>query len=211
MSAVHNYGRNDGRWIGMILPFESQKEQLTGKSRGIRYRVAIMGVTPFAEGEIKDEDITFALVKLVGGSGGGGTFETCKYSPGDAVTGYYLDDERQQPVIDGCFGRTRGIRYGSGRFDAKTGFVGDIVPLNLMGRQEFNEQDLPCTPKAKPSADKSQNRSQPFGAIGDLGLGIPGVNSFALPADNRSVTGNTSSSTFGNLAQPAAPNLGDLL
>ena len=211
MSAVHNYGRKDGRWIGMILPFESQKEQLTGKSRGIRYRVAIMGVTPFAEGEIKNEDITFALVKLVGGSGGGGTFETCKYSPGDAVTGYYLDDERQQPVIDGCFGRTRGIRYGSGRFDAKTGFVGDIIPLNLMGRQEFNEQDSPCTPKAKPSADKSQNRSQPFGAIGDLGLGIPGVNSFALPADNRSATGNTTSSTFGNLAQPAAPNLGDLL
>lgn len=213
MSAVHNYGRNDGRWIGMILPFESQKEQLTGKSRGIRYRVAIMGVTPFAEGEIKNEDITFALVKLVGGSGGGGTFETCKYSPGDAVAGYYLDDEKQQPVIDGCFGRTRGIRYGSGRFDAKTGFVGDIVPLNLMGRQEFNEQDSPCTPKAKPNGDKSRSRQQPFGAMGDLGfnLATPVTNSFILPPDNRSATGNTTSSTFGNLAQPAAPNLGDLL
>lgn len=180
MSAVHSYGRNDGRWIGMILPFESQKEQLTGKSRGIRYRVAIMGVTPFAEGEIKNEDITFALVKLVGGSGGGGTFETCKYSPGDAVTGYYLDDERQQPVIDGCFGRTRGIRYGSGRFDAKSGFVGDIVPLNLMGRQEFNEQDSPCTPKAKPSADKSTSRAQPTAAIEQLGA-RQGVGSFAPP------------------------------
>ena len=96
MSAVHNYGRNDGRWIGMILPFDSQKDQLGGDSRGVRYRVAIMGVTPFAQGEIKDEDITFALVKMVGSSGGGGTFDTVKYSPGDAVSGYYLDDERQQ-------------------------------------------------------------------------------------------------------------------
>ena len=169
MSAVHNYGRNDGRWIGMILPFDSQKDQLGGNSRGVRYRVAIMGVTPFAQGEIKDEDITFALVKMVGGSGGGGTFDTVKYSPGDAVTGYYLDDERQQPVIDGCFGRTRGIKYGSGRFDAKSGFVGKIVPLNLMGRQEFNEQDSPCTPKAKPSGDKSTSRAQPFAPMGDLG------------------------------------------
>ena len=210
MSAINNYGRTDGRWIGMILPFESQKDQLGGNSRGIRYRVAIMGVHPFAEGEIKDEDITFALVKLVGGSGGGGTFNTVKYSPGDAVSGYYLDDAKQQPVIDGCFGRTAGIKYGSGRFDAKTGFVGTIKPLNLMGRQEFNEQDSPCTPKAKPSGDKSKSRAQPFGAMGDLGVNLatPVTNSFTLPPDNTS--GNTSA-TFGNLAQPAAPNLGDAL
>lgn len=183
MSAVHSYGRNDGRWIGMILPFESQKEQLTGKSRGIRYRVAIMGVTPFAEGEIKNEDITFALVKLVGGSGGGGTFNTVKYSPGDAVTGYYLDDERQQPVIDGCFGRTSGIKYGSGRFDAKSGFVGKIVPLNLMGRQESNEQDSPCTPKARSSADKSSLRSKPTDTMTNIGVNNsdPKINAFPPP------------------------------
>jgi len=183
MSAINNYGRTDGRWIGMILPFESQKDQLCGNSRGIRYRVAIMGVHPFAEGEIKDEDITFALVKLVGGSGGGGTFNTVKYSPGDAVSGYYLDDAKQQPVIDGCFARTAGIKYGSGRFDAKTGFVGTIKPLNLMGRQEFNEQDSPCTPKAKPSDDKSKNRSQPFNTMSILGLKyetIP-LNTYPLP------------------------------
>ena len=204
MSAVHNYGRNDGRWIGMILPFESQKEQLTGKSRGIRYRVAIMGVTPFAEGEIKDEDITFALVKLVGGSGGGGTFETCKYSPGDAVTGYYLDDERQQPVIDGCFGRTRGIRYGSGRFDAKTGFVGDIVPLNLMGRQEFNEQDLPCTPKAKPSGDKSTSRAQPAAAAEIGAAGPPKLD--VLPPPPVTYENSVMQNASQGLSDPGNPN-----
>lgn len=206
MSAVHNYGRNDGRWIGMILPFDSQKDQLGGNSRGVRYRVAIMGVTPFAQGEIKDEDITFALVKMVGGTGGGGTFDTVKYSPGDAVTGYYLDDERQQPVIDGCFGRTRGIKYGSGRFDAKSGFVGKIVPLNLMGRQEFNEQDSPCTPKAKPSADKSTSRAQPFNTMNILGLKYETMplNTYPLPSAAPFGQGNTSE-VFGIAAD--IPNL----
>ena len=209
MSAVNNYGSKDNRWIGRILPFESQKEQMGGNSRGTRYRVAIMGVTPFVGG-IKDDDVSFAQVKLVGGSGGGGTFRTVKYSPGDVVVGYYLDDEKQQPIIDGCLGRTAGIRYGSGRFDAKTGFVGKITPGNLMGRHEFNEQQNDCLPLAKPNGDKSISRAQPFGAMGDLGVNLatPVTNSFTLPPDNTS--GNTSA-TFGNLAQPAAPNLGDAL
>ena len=209
MSAVNNYGSKDNRWIGRILPFESQKEQMSGNSRGIRYRVAIMGVTPFVGG-IKDDDVSFAQVKLVGGSGGGSHFRTVKYSPGDVVVGYYLDDEKQQPIIDGCLGRTAGIRYGSGRFDAKTGFVGSITPGNLMGRHESNEQQNDCLPLAKPNGDKSKSRAQPFGAMGDLGVNLatPVTNSFTLPPDNTS--GNTSA-TFGNLAQPAAPILGDAL
>ena len=205
MSAVHNYGRNDGRWIGMILPFDSQKDQLGGNSRGVRYRVAIMGVTPFAQGEIKDEDITFALVKMVGSSGGGGTFDTVKYSPGDAVSGYYLDDERQQPVIDGCFGRTRGIKYGSGRFDAKSGFVGKIVPLNLMGRQEFNEQAPPCTPKAKPNGDKSRSRAQPFNTMNILGLKYETMPLNTYPLPSSSFTQGSTSEAFGLAAD--IPNL----
>ena len=168
MSAVNNYGSKDNRWIGRILPFESQKEQMGGNSRGIRYRVAIMGVTPFVGG-IKDDDVSFAQVKLVGGSGGGSHFRTVKYSPGDVVVGYYLDDEKQQPIIDGCLGRTAGIRYGSGRFDAKTGFVGSITPGNLMGRHEFNEQQNDCLPLAKPNGDKSKSRQQPA-AAGQLGV-----------------------------------------
>ena len=171
MSAVNNYGSKDNRWIGRILPFESQKEQMGGNSRGNRYRVAIMGVTPFVGG-IKDDDVSFAQVKLVGGSGGGGTFRTVKYSPGDVVVGYYLDDEKQQPIIDGCLGRTAGIRYGSGRFDAKTGFVGSITPGNLMGRHESNEQQNDCLPLAKPNGDKSKSRQQPA-AAGQLGVQGP--------------------------------------
>tara|TARA_B100002019_G_scaffold263991_1_gene252453 strand:- start:47 stop:679 length:633 start_codon:yes stop_codon:yes gene_type:complete len=210
MSAVNNYGRKDNRWIGIILPFESQKEQMSGNSRGNRYRVAIMGVTPFVGG-IRDEDVTFADVMCIGGLGGGGHFRTVKYSPGEVVVGFYWDfPENQQPMIMGGVGRTAGIRYGSGRFDAKTGFVGSITPGNLMGRHESNEQQNNCLPLAEPSDDKSKSRAQPFGAMGDLGVNLatPVTNSFTLPPDNTS--GNTSA-TFGNLAQPAAPNLGDAL
>ena len=130
-------------------------------SRGNRYRVAIMGVTPFVGG-IDDDDVTFAEVLMCGGLGGGGHFRTTKYSPGDVVVGYYLDDEKQQSNHNGGLGRTGGIKYGSGRFDAKTGFVGSITPGNLMGRHESNEQQNDCLPLAKPNGDKSKSRQQPL-------------------------------------------------
>ena len=168
MSAINNYGNKDNRWIGRILPFESQKEQMGGESRGNRYRVAIMGVTPFVGG-IDDDDVTFAEVLMCGGLGGGGHFRTTKYSPGDVVVGYYLDDEKQNPIITGGLGRTGGIKYGSARFDAKTGFVGSITPGNLMGRHESNEQQNDCLPLAKPNGDKSKSRQQPA-AMGQLGV-----------------------------------------
>ena len=168
MSAINNYGNKDNRWIGRILPFESQKEQMGGESRGNRYRVAIMGVTPFVGG-IEDDDVTFAEVLMCGGLGGGGHFRTTKYSPGDVVVGYYLDDEKQNPIITGGLGRTGGIKYGSARFDAKTGFVGSITPGNLMGRHESNEQQNDCLPLAKPNGDKSKSRQQPA-AAGQLGV-----------------------------------------
>ena len=171
MSAVNNYGSGN-RWIGRILPFESQKEQMGGDSRGNRYRVAIMGVTPFVGG-IRDEDVTFADVMCIGGLGGGGHFRTVKYSPGEVVVGFYWDfPENQQPMIMGGVGRTAGIRYGSGRFDAKTGFVGSITPGNLMGRHESNEQQNNCLPLAEPSDDKSKSRQQPA-AAGQLGVQGP--------------------------------------
>ena len=167
MSAINNYGNKDNRWIGRILPFESQKEQMGGESRGNRYRVAIMGVTPFVGG-IEDDDVTFAEVLMCGGLGGGGHFRTTKYSPGDVVVGYYLDDEKQNPIITGGLGRTGGIKYGSARFDAKTGFVGSITPGNLMGRHEFNEQKNNCLPLAEPSNKQTGSRQQPTEAIEQL-------------------------------------------
>ena len=180
MSAVNNYGNKDNRWIGRVLSFESQKEQMGGDSRGTRYRVAIMGDTPFVGG-IKDDDVTFASVLRIGGLGGGGNFRTVKYSPGDVVVGYYWDfPEKQQPIITGGVGRTRGIRYGSGRFDAKTGFVGKITPGNLTGRHESGEQTNDCLPIAESSTDKSKRREPPTAAAAQLGA-HQGVNVIPPP------------------------------
>ena len=89
MSGINNLG-DKNRWEGSVLPYESQKEQLEGDSRGCRYRVAIMGKHPL-EGGINDDEITFAIVSQKTGSGGGGFRRTCKYPPGDIVHGFYND------------------------------------------------------------------------------------------------------------------------
>ena len=164
-----NYFGN-GTFIGIIAPYESQKVQMGGDSRGIRYRVAIMGKHPFGEGELADTDLPFASVFVYGGTGAASVYETQKYSQGDIVFGTYLDEKQQQPVIIAGLGRLKDIKYGSGRFEPKTGNVGGIQPGNLQGSQEFNEQDPPCTPIARLFTDKSQLKSSPVGAMSDLGI-----------------------------------------
>ena len=149
-----NYFGN-GTFIGIIAPYESQKVQMGGDSRGIRYRVAIMGKHPFGEGELADTDLPFASVFVYGGTGAASVYETQKYSQGDIVFGTYLDEKQQQPVIIAGLGRLKDIKYGSGRFEPKTGNVGGIQPGNLQGSQEFNEQNPPCTPLARKVGDKS--------------------------------------------------------
>ena len=177
-----NYFGN-GTFIGIIAPYESQKVQMGGDSRGIRYRVAIMGKHPFGEGELADTDLPFASVFVYGGTGAASVYETQKYSQGDIVFGTYLDEKQQQPAIIAGLGRLKDIKYGSGRFEPKTGNVGGIQPGNLQGSQEFNEQDPPCTPIARLFTDKSQLKSSPIGAMSDLGINsiTPKSDAFTKP------------------------------
>ena len=68
------YGLSTHEWIGRVLSYESQQEQLDGTAGwGYRYRVAIMGSHP-TDGSIKDEEVVFSLVALgvSDGSGAGG-------------------------------------------------------------------------------------------------------------------------------------------
>ena len=167
--SINYYGTKE-KWLGVIASYESQKAQMGGGSRGIRYRVAIMGVHPFGDGELEETDLPFASVLLYGGTGAGSVYETQKYSQGDVVVGMYLDEKQQQPAIIGALGRLKDIKFGPGRFEPKTGFVGSIKPANLQGTQEFNEQNPPCTPIARLFTDKSQLKSSPIGAMSDLGI-----------------------------------------
>ena len=168
MSGINNLG-DKNRWVGRVLSYESQKEQLGGDSRGCRYRVAIMGKHPL-EGGINDDEISFAIVSTKTGTGGGGFRRTCKYSQGDIVHGFYNDSEQQQPVIEGAYGRTKGIKYGSGRFDSKSGYFGKNQPGNLTGRDESLEQVNDCLPRAESSTDKSKFRTKPIVAMDNLGI-----------------------------------------
>ena len=177
-----NYFGN-GTFIGIIAPYESQKVQMGGDSRGIRYRVAIMGKHPFGEGELADTDLPFASVFVYGGTGAASVYETQKYSQGDIVFGTYLDEKQQQPVIIAGLGRLKDIKYGSGRFEPKTGNVGGIQPGNLQGSQEFNEQNPPCTPLARKVGDKSVLKNLPETPMRDIGLfySQPITNAFPAP------------------------------
>jgi len=146
------YGLGTHDWIGTVLEYKSQKGQQDGDTGfGIRRRVAIMGYHPSSKAQLPDDRIIFALVALptTAGSGAAGRHTSVRVAQGDVVMGKFLDgDAKQNPIILHVLGRTKGTIYGTGRFDAKTGFVGSIKKNNLNPNQngeeaqQFNE-DVP--------------------------------------------------------------------
>ena len=168
------YGLSTNEWIGMVLPYKSQKNQTDGDAGfGYRYRVAIMGPHP-SDDSIKDEDIVFAIVALgvSDGTGAGNRQKSPAISQGDVVMGKFLDgDRRQNPVILNVLGRTEGIKYGKGRFEAKSGFVGSTHAAGLFDRQESSEAHGPCSPKATISP-KTKNKPNVEGL---LKSGLPDI------------------------------------
>ena len=144
-------GAKGNNWLGIVLPFDAQEEQLKGHGGfGYRRRVAIMGHHPSTE-EIKDSNIVFALVQLgvTDGSGAANRDRKTAIAQGDVVVGYFLDgDSKQNPIITGVLGRTKGIKYGKGRFDIKSGYVGSNKKLPLTYTDEASGDDPSCFPLA---------------------------------------------------------------
>ena len=199
------YGLNTHRWIGIVLPYNSQQNQINGDAGfGWRYRVAIMGYHP-KDSSIRDEEIVFALVALgvSDGTGAGNRQRTPRISQGDVVIGIFLDgDNRQNPVITGVLGRTEGVKYGKGRFDPKPGFVGTTQPGELFDRQESSEAHGICSPKAI-SSTKSQNKPN-IGGL--LKSGLPDIPTLgAIPKPPGNISSLVSSQLGG-----ALDNVGDL-
>ena len=168
------YGLSTNEWIGIVLPYKSQKNQTDGDAGfGYRYRVAIMGNHP-SDNSIRDEDIVFAIVALgvSDGSGAANRQKKPAISQGDVVMGKFLDgDRRQNPVIMNVLGRTEGIKYGKGRFEIKSGFVGSTHPADLFERQESSEAHGPCSPKAT-TTPKTKNKPN-IGGL--LKSGLPDI------------------------------------
>jgi len=169
------YGAGTDEWIGIVLPYKSQKLQQDGAAGfGIRRRVAIMGNHP-NDNTISDDKIVFALVALptTAGSGAAGKKSNVRVTQGDVVLGKFLDGEnKQNPLIISVLGRSQGVKYGEGRFDCKTGFVGSekVSVLNPI-KQESSSDTAQVTPTAQKGSDKKTATS----ARSDTALAKSGI------------------------------------
>jgi len=165
------YGLGTHEWIGIILPYKSQKNQQDGtQGFGIRRRVAIMGYHPSDISQIPDDQIVFALVALptVAGSGAAGRKMSVRLSQGDVVLGKFLDGSaKQNPIILHLLGRTRDTKIKPDeRYGVKTGYVGSLKVTNLLPPDkkaglpppQYNADAPELTPSAIKTATKS-NRS----------------------------------------------------
>ena len=115
---THSIGR-DGYiwWVGQIASEDSWKENKPSSPRpsnedirgfGERYRVAIIGYSPYDTQEVTDEELQWAYVEYPVTAGGGGrsSSQSANLAQGDCVRGYFLDGEEGQiPIISAVIGR----------------------------------------------------------------------------------------------------------
>ena len=105
--------------------------------------------------------------------------------PGDIVTGYKIGGKRGVAFIDGVMPRASFngkslTKFGTGRFDPKSGFALGLKPANILGNQENNSSDGVCTQKATNNGsggNKSTERKIPREKLAEIG-----INAFALAA-----------------------------
>ena len=165
---------NKDFWIGKVVAFDSQADQVTGQGWGWRYKVRIMGDYSEQDG-IEDKDVIYAMVLLpaTAGSGAREMMQTPRISQGDTVIGRFLADDDQAPIIDGVLPRTKSDEMGDGKFAQKRGFTEGTVE-GLLGGQEFNENDNVSTPGLKTCKGVQKGagigRNTPIKALTNMGL-----------------------------------------
>ena len=145
---THSIGR-DGYiwWVGQIASEDSWKENKPDNPKksnelirgfGERYRVAIIGYSPYDTQEVTDEELQWAYVEYPVTAGGGGrsSSQTANLAQGDCVRGYFLDGEEGQiPIISAVIGRNEyqaiaKNRPDGVRFNNFSGFLpDDYVPF----------------------------------------------------------------------------------
>ncbi len=153
-------------FIGTVVEFKDQKEQISGQGWGWRYKIAIMNDYSSSISDIDNSNIDYALALLpsTAGSGGANRGQSVRLAQGDVVYGHKIGGKRGISIILGVFGRTKSIEYGGGRFDAKSGFYGKMQPKNLQGREEKGESsgnDVSRPLNAGSGSDKSKKRKTP--------------------------------------------------
>ena len=160
-------------FIGTVVEFNDQKEQISGQGWGWRYKVAIMNDYSSKIADIKDSEIDYALALIPNdaGSGASNYAKSLKIRQGDIVYGHKVGGKRGINIILGLFGRTKDTKLGDNRFDAKTGYT-ERVPKpdkEVSTANEANEPDAQETPVQLPKSNASQAGKA---AAGGASIGI---------------------------------------
>ena len=145
-------------WVGTVVSYDSQKEQIEG-GWGWRYKVRIMGDNTNTD-QITDQQLSYAYVLLPTTAGSGGAFKmrSVRISQGDFVYGVRGGGAGAPTMILGVFPRTSQQSSGSGNFANTSGFTGGLKKTKTLSG-EFNEQKGPATPNVTPLDPKEQNLS----------------------------------------------------
>ena len=145
-------------WVGTVVSYDSQKEQIEG-GWGWRYKVRIMGDNTNTD-QITDQQLSYAYVLLPTTAGSGGAFKmrSVRISQGDFVYGVRGGGAGAPTMILGVFPRTSQQSSGSGNFSNTSGFTGGLKKTKTLSG-EFNEQTGPATPNVTPLDPKEQNLS----------------------------------------------------
>jgi len=145
-------------WVGTVVSYDSQKEQIEG-GWGWRYKVRIMGDNTNTD-QITDQQLSYAYVLLptTAGSGGAYKMRSVRISQGDFVYGVRGGGSGAPTMILGVFPRTSQQSSGSGNFANTSGFTGGLNKTKTLSG-EFNEQKGPATPNVTPLDPKEQNLS----------------------------------------------------
>ena len=146
-------------WVGTVVAYDSQKEQIEG-GWGWRYKVRIMGDNTNTD-QITDQQLSYAYVLLPTTAGSGGAFKmrSVRISQGDFVYGVRGGGAGAPTMILGVFPRTAAQSSGDGNFKNLSGFYGSLGSANKTLSGEFNEQKGPNTPGVTALDPKEQNLS----------------------------------------------------
>jgi len=167
-------------FLATVVGFDYQKEQASGAGWGWRYKIAIHDFYSSSSAEINDDNIEYAICILpcTAGSGGANRGQSVKIVQGDIVTGYKMGGKRGIAFIDGVIPRSSlggesVVKFGPGRFDAKSGFWGKNQPKNIYKNDEVNSCEGVCTPRplnTGSGSDKSQKRETPTNKLEEMGV-----------------------------------------
>lgn len=165
------------RLMGTVVGFEKQNDQVKGGGWGWRYKVAIFDTYSSKESDIDDADIEYAIAMSSNsdGSGGANRRRSMRISQGDTVLLEKYGGKRGISIIIGILPKSKDTVLGSGRFDAKSGYFGDLQPKGLFGsNQEFSENAGHDSPETTPRCshiDKTVPAIRNEEKLKELGLG----------------------------------------